>query len=126
MSTLISNYERKLFLQVVKKWIRQRYILLEICELYRLNKLRFCDTIIKVMLLYKEILKMNGMTAKEAAAKWGITSRQVQLLCSQGRILGAVRFGHAWLIPSDAQKPKDRRSFSGRCKNKDNSDGDVK
>ena len=53
---------------------------------------------------------MNGMTAKEAAEKWGITPRQVQLLCANRRIPGAVRFGHAWVIPSDAEKPEDRRS----------------
>lgn len=53
---------------------------------------------------------MNGMTAKEAAEKWSITPRQVQLLCANGRIPGAVRFGHAWVIPSDAEKPKDGRS----------------
>lgn len=52
---------------------------------------------------------MNGMTTKEAAEKWGITPRQVQLLCSKGRIPGAVRFGHAWLIPADAEKPQDGR-----------------
>lgn len=52
---------------------------------------------------------MNGMTAKEAAEKWGVTPRQVQLLCAQGRVLGAVRFGHAWVIPFDAIKPRDGR-----------------
>ena len=53
---------------------------------------------------------MNGMTTKEAAEKWGITPRQVQLLCAKGRISGAARFGNAWVIPADAQKPKDGRS----------------
>lgn len=53
---------------------------------------------------------MDGMTTKDAADKWGITPRQVQLLCAQGRITGAVRFGHAWVIPGDAKKPEDRRS----------------
>lgn len=53
---------------------------------------------------------MNGLTTKDAAEKWGITIRQVQLLCAQGRIPGVVRFGNAWVIPVDAQKPKD-----GRC-----------
>ena len=52
---------------------------------------------------------MDGMTAKEAAIKWGVTPRQVQLLCFRGRVPGAVRFGHAWLIPADAQKPQDGR-----------------
>lgn len=53
---------------------------------------------------------MNGITAKEAAEKWNITPRQVQLLCAKGRIPGAVRFGNAWVIPADAEKPKDGRS----------------
>lgn len=52
---------------------------------------------------------MDGITTKKAAEKWGITPRQVQLLCAQGRIPGAVRFGYAWMIPADAQKPKDGR-----------------
>jgi hypothetical protein len=50
------------------------------------------------------------MTTKDAAVKWGVTPRQVQLLCSQGRIPGAARFGHAWVIPVDAEKPEDKRS----------------
>jgi hypothetical protein len=53
---------------------------------------------------------MNGITAKEAAEKWNITPRQVQLLCAKGRIPGAVRFGNAWVIPADAEKPKAGRS----------------
>ena len=57
--------------------------------------------------------KMNGITAKEAAVKWGITPRQVQLLCAKGRMPGAVHFSNAWVIPSDAEKPKDGRSQKG-------------
>lgn len=53
---------------------------------------------------------MYGITTKEAAEKWGVTPRQVQLLCAKGRISEAVRFGMAWVIPADAQKPKDGRS----------------
>ena len=52
---------------------------------------------------------MDYMTAKEAAEKWAITPRRVQVLCAQGKILGAVRFGDTWGIPKDAQKPKDGR-----------------
>ncbi len=62
---------------------------------------------------------MNGITTKEAAAKWGVTPRQVQLLCAQGRIQGADRFGHAWIIPGDAKKPEDGRSE----KKKNNTEG---
>lgn len=53
---------------------------------------------------------MNGMTTKEVAEKWGVTPRQVQLLCAKGRVPGAVRFGNAWVIPKNAQKPQDGRS----------------
>ena len=49
------------------------------------------------------------MTAKEAAEKWAITARRVQVLCAQGKIPGAVRFGVTWAIPKDAVKPKDGR-----------------
>lgn len=52
---------------------------------------------------------MNGITAKETAVKWGVTPRQVQLLCARGRVPNAIRFGNAWVIPVDAQKPKDGR-----------------
>jgi hypothetical protein len=52
---------------------------------------------------------LYGLTTKETAEKWGITPRQVQLLCASGRIPGALRFGHAWVIPLDAEKPQDKR-----------------
>ncbi len=42
---------------------------------------------------------MDYMTAKEAAVKWAITPRRVQVLCVQGKISGAVRFGVTWAIP---------------------------
>lgn len=52
---------------------------------------------------------MDYMTAREASEKWGITQRRVQVLCSQGKIPSAVRFGNAWAIPKDFTKPKDSR-----------------
>lgn len=60
-------------------------------------------------MLFCEGIKMDYMTAKEAAQKWGISQRRVQVLCDQGRIDGAVRLGWAWAIPRDAEKPKDDR-----------------
>ena len=49
---------------------------------------------------------MNGyITAQEVADKWGITVRQVQSLCKQNRIKGAVMFSMIWIIPEDAEKP---------------------
>ncbi|RKD25238.1 hypothetical protein SAMN02745883_01800 [Caminicella sporogenes DSM 14501] len=52
---------------------------------------------------------MEYMTAKEAAQKWGISQRRVQVLCGQGRIKNAIRIGWAWAIPIDAKKPEDKR-----------------
>ncbi|MGX8710935.1 MAG: helix-turn-helix domain-containing protein [bacterium] len=52
---------------------------------------------------------MDYITVKEAAEKWNITPRRVQVLCSQEKIPGVVRFGITWAIPKDAVKPKDGR-----------------
>ena len=48
------------------------------------------------------------------AGKWNLSTRRVQILCSQGKIKGAVRFGREWMIPKDAQKPRDGRTKAGR------------
>ncbi len=56
---------------------------------------------------------MNYMTVKEAALKWGISERQAQQLCVDGRIEGANKFGGAWAIPTDAEKPADPRRSPG-------------
>lgn len=49
---------------------------------------------------------MSGfMTAKEAAEKWGVTVRQVQILCKEKRIKGAIQMSRVWIIPADAVKP---------------------
>lgn len=52
------------------------------------------------------------ITIKEAAEKWNITARRIQVLCSEGRIEGAVKFGRDWAIPVDATKPEDLPFFS--------------
>lgn len=56
--------------------------------------------------------RMEYITAKEAAEKWNISQRRVQVLCEQGRVLGAVRLGWAWAIPKEADKPVDARMKS--------------
>ncbi|MGN1157387.1 MAG: DNA-binding protein [Agathobacter sp.] len=49
---------------------------------------------------------MNGyITVQEAAEKWGITERQVQILCKENRIVGATRMSRIWIIPENAEKP---------------------
>ena len=49
---------------------------------------------------------MNGyITVQEAAIKWGITPRKVQILCKANRVDGAARMSRIWIIPEDAEKP---------------------
>ena len=53
------------------------------------------------------------MTVQEAAKLWGISERRVQILCSENRIEGVVHLSRVWLIPKDAEKPKDGRRKGG-------------
>ena len=52
---------------------------------------------------------MDYITVKEAAEKWNLYVRRVQQLCKDGYVPGAVRPARDWLIPKDAEKPRDRR-----------------
>lgn len=45
------------------------------------------------------------ITVAEAAKKWDITNRRVQLYCNEGRIPGAVKQSGIWIIPSDSIRP---------------------
>ena len=59
------------------------------------------------------------MTASQAAKKWNISQRRVQILCSEHRIDGIFKLGDNWAIPENAEKPKDERIRSGKyIKNK--------
>lgn len=61
---------------------------------------------------------MNGyITVQEAAEKWGVTPRQVQILCKENRIAGATRMSRIWVIPEDAKKPTGDRRTPCRRKN---------
>ncbi len=62
---------------------------------------------------------MEYITIEEVAKNWQIGVRRVQLLCSEGKIAGAVRFGRDWMIPKDAQKPTDGRTKAGRVAQND-------
>ena len=57
---------------------------------------------------------MKYISASEAAAKWGLSSRRVGLLCNEGRFEGAQKAGATWIIPEDAEKPRDARIKSGK------------
>lgn len=57
---------------------------------------------------------MEYMSISQAAEKWGITPRRIQVLCKQDRIPGATRIGYVWAIPAETEKPKDARVKSGK------------
>ena len=53
---------------------------------------------------------MEFMTTKEAVKKWNISERRIRQLLQDGRIEGAVKVGNNWNIPTNANKPADKRS----------------
>ena len=59
---------------------------------------------------------MDYISIDEAAKKWGLSKRFVQVLCANGRIEGATRLGRAWMIPHNAKKPIDGRTKAARSK----------
>mgnify|MGYP001625884732 CR=1 FL=1 len=62
---------------------------------------------------------MEYLSIKQVSEKWGLSTRRINVLCSEGRIPGATKIGSYWAIPEDAIKPADERIKSGRyIKNK--------
>lgn len=60
----------------------------------------------------KEVIVLLAyMTANEAAIKWNISHRRVLTLCKENRITDVAMLGNMWIIPIDAKKPEDARSF---------------
>ena len=57
---------------------------------------------------------MEYLSIKQTSEKWGISTRRIQILCTEGRIPGAVKIGSYWAIPQNAEKPKDERVKSGK------------
>ncbi len=56
---------------------------------------------------------MEYMTLKEASEKWSISPRMINYYCSVGRIPGAEKKANVWLLPQNAEKPKDNRRKHG-------------
>lgn len=52
---------------------------------------------------------MDYITIKEAAAKWGVSTRAVTYHVVSGRIKGAIKRGNLWLIPQNSPQPSDER-----------------
>jgi len=57
------------------------------------------------------------MTASQAAVKWNISQRRVQVLCAEGRIAGVFKLGENWAIPEETKKPIDGRIKRGNKNN---------
>lgn len=49
---------------------------------------------------------LDYISVRDAAKKWGISERRIQVLCNEE---GAVRFGHAGEIPKYVPKPTNGR-----------------
>lgn len=52
---------------------------------------------------------MDYMSVKDTACKFGLSERRVQKLCEMQRIDGAQMISGVWVIPANAEKPKDER-----------------
>ena len=57
---------------------------------------------------------MKYLSVTETAARWGISTRRIQILCNEDRIPGAIRIGRTWAIPDNESKPADARVKSGK------------
>jgi excisionase family DNA binding protein len=57
-------------------------------------------------------MELEWISPQQAAEKWNVKVRQVQLWCSQGKIDGVARLGRQWLIPKDAPRPLDGRTLA--------------
>jgi hypothetical protein len=52
---------------------------------------------------------MEYLTTTEMAKIWNLSSRRIGVLCTNGRVHGAIKKGKTWLLPADAKKPVDAR-----------------
>lgn len=57
---------------------------------------------------------MKYLSITQTAERWGISTRRIQILCSEGRVPGVIRIGSVWGIPEGAVKPADARIKNGK------------
>ncbi len=63
---------------------------------------------------------MEYLSNRQTTEKWGVSKRRIQDLCSENRIPRDMKVDSSWVIPADAEKPKDERIKSGKYrKNKE-------
>lgn len=56
----------------------------------------------------------HELTTLEASRRWGVSERRVDQYCVEGRVPGARKVGGSWLLPPDAEKPRDLRQKRSR------------
>lgn len=68
--------------------------------------------VVDIIYLYSQggTAMKKWITVSEAAECWNVPKQQVTRYCRDGRIEGAKKDGHAWLIPASSQKPEKMRA----------------
>lgn len=56
---------------------------------------------------------MEFMSSKDASEKWIFLKGRVQILCSEGRVEGAIKVGMVWVIPANSNQPSDKCKKKG-------------
>ena len=52
---------------------------------------------------------MDYIGVKALSEKWGLSERRIRLMCSEGRIEGAIKLSWSWAVPANVEKPTDGR-----------------
>ena len=56
---------------------------------------------------------VQNMSVEMAAERLGVTPRYIRRLCKEGRVRGAKRLGHSWVIPAPLDIAKGSRGRPG-------------
>lgn len=54
------------------------------------------------------------ITVSEIAKQWKVNPRTIQVMCLKGKIQGAEKIGNLWMIPTETERPVDKRVKSGK------------
>ena len=54
------------------------------------------------------------ITASEIAKKWKVNPRTIQVMCSKVKIKKKKKIGNMWMIPTETERPVDKRVKSGK------------